>query len=501
MINVNIPSVRVNEVLSNIPVFAELQRFQNDVNNVAQQIAAAKVSVLGRTDGETINGLTSLTQNVDEYSIGSESIPGIITVTPSVPGYETTLTSTIGTSSDLGSITGGTVSNGSLNDIVLSNSPRSIKSVLSSITGITPEFAQVIADMVPDQLTEFAEDAFSAIDQVESSINTIVNNVNSAIANLNFSVNTAVGGSNINVLDNVSLNVDNYIEREVRKVTNNDIPDAVVSDVVSDLTVVKDPNRAIERVKPYSKVSVPVLEETISSIPASPSSNITPYSPSTDSFGTKSDKTKRVNPSSSDWRGKNTDLRTYEFTEVSSVEELVTEFRSMTRPITEFVAHWTANYINQGHIGARETHEVAINRSDFSFDGCSYHYIIKRDGTIERGRPVNIQGAHARGHNKYSIGISFVAGYNCPSGTPNPNRYVSAESITPAQMESFDKWLLAFYSVWPGGQAFGHNDTDPNRKVDPGFDVPEYVASKFGKRNVIAAIQGPLSPEQLVLIS
>src|SRR6056300_376572 len=116
MINVNIPSVRVNEVLSNIPVFAELQRFQNDVNNVAQQIAAAKVSLLGRTDGETINGLTSLTQNVDEYSIGSESIPGIITVTPLVPGYETALTSTIGTSSDLGSITGGTVSNGSLND-------------------------------------------------------------------------------------------------------------------------------------------------------------------------------------------------------------------------------------------------------------------------------------------------------------------------------------------------------------------------------------------------
>lgn len=268
-----------------------------------------------------------------------------------------------------------------------------------------------------------------------------------------------------------------------------------------DITVSKNPNAAIIKIKPYSKVSTPVLEETISSIPTSPSSNITPYSPSTDSFGQKSDKTKRVNPSSSGWRGRNTDLRTYVFTEVSSIEELITEFRSMTRPVTEFVAHWTANYNNQGHIGAREIHEISVNRSDFNFDGCSYHYIVKRDGTIERGRPVNITGAHAKGHNKYSIGISFVAGYNCNSGTPNPNRYVSAESITPAQMESFDKWLHAFYSVWPGGQAFGHNDTDPNRKTDPGFDVPEYVKAKFGKRNVIAAIQGPLSPEQLVLMS
>ncbi len=34
--------------------------------------------------------------------------------------------------------------------------------------------------------------------------------------------------------------------------------------------------------------------------------------------------------------------------------------------------------------------------------------------------------------------------------------------------------------AWPGLQVLGHSDIDRQQK-DPGFDVPDYVYTKFGK--------------------
>jgi N-acetylmuramoyl-L-alanine amidase len=42
--------------------------------------------------------------------------------------------------------------------------------------------------------------------------------------------------------------------------------------------------------------------------------------------------------------------------------------------------------------------------------GIGYHYVIKLDGTIERGRALDRTGAHTRGFNKGSIGICYIGG-------------------------------------------------------------------------------------------
>ena len=39
---------------------------------------------------------------------------------------------------------------------------------------------------------------------------------------------------------------------------------------------------------------------------------------------------------------------------------------------------------------------------------CGYHYVIRRSGIYEIGRPINRVGAHVRGHNYDSIGICFA---------------------------------------------------------------------------------------------
>ena len=186
----------------------------------------------------------------------------------------------------------------------------------------------------------------------------------------------------------------------------------------------------------------------------------------------------------------------YKFTRVNGLEELEAEFRSATRDITEVVVHWTAHFINQD-IGAEEIH--GQHKTD-GFKGIGYHYVIRKDGTIERGRPINKEGAHAKanGHDKYSIGIAFVGGYTVNSNSGLANPPYGKESLNDEQMKALKMFFNAFYKVWPGGQAWGHNDTDPQNKPDPGFPVPEFVRSKFGKENVSASgTDAPLSPEQI----
>lgn len=39
-----------------------------------------------------------------------------------------------------------------------------------------------------------------------------------------------------------------------------------------------------------------------------------------------------------------------------------------------------------------------------------YHYIIRADGVIEKGREDNVQGAHVSGHNKNNLGVCLIGG-------------------------------------------------------------------------------------------
>lgn len=203
-----------------------------------------------------------------------------------------------------------------------------------------------------------------------------------------------------------------------------------------------------------------------------------------------------IGSNDNEWKGESTPINSSVFTVVDSYDELVAEFRHTPREITEFVAHWTGTYNNQD-IGAEEVHQWHLDRG---WSGCGYHYIIRRDGRLQRGRPLSKQGAHAgdNGHNKYSIGISFAGGYNCSSGTRNASKFISAESLTSQQFKTFEMFCKAFYDVWPDGQAFGHVDTDNKGKVDPGFSVQDYVYEKFGKVNVNKSGRvAPLSSTQI----
>ena len=58
------------------------------------------------------------------------------------------------------------------------------------------------------------------------------------------------------------------------------------------------------------------------------------------------------------------------------------------------------------------------------FKDIGYHFLIHLDGMIERGRPWDQPGAHAKGYNSNSIGICYVGGTD-GMGRPTDTRRIT----------------------------------------------------------------------------
>lgn len=183
----------------------------------------------------------------------------------------------------------------------------------------------------------------------------------------------------------------------------------------------------------------------------------------------------RIDEGLKNWSGATTP-KGYGFSMIGTHEELEVELKSASREITSLIVHWSETYHNQD-IGADEIH--AYNSGVDG--GIPYHYVIRRDGTVQRGRPVDKEGGQlANNHQRFSIQLVFIGGVNAPTGTPDPKKYLSKNSLTRQQMNTFDVFLEKAFMAWPGLQVMGHSDVDRQQR-DPGFDVPDYVFNKFGK--------------------
>jgi len=80
----------------------------------------------------------------------------------------------------------------------------------------------------------------------------------------------------------------------------------------------------------------------------------------------------------------------------------------MKRPFTDLiVVHHTGNPYDDD-CSAEEIHESHLAQG---WSGIGYHYVIRKDGTIERGRPEWAIGAHALGSNGNSIGVHVCGNF------------------------------------------------------------------------------------------
>ena len=99
-----------------------------------------------------------------------------------------------------------------------------------------------------------------------------------------------------------------------------------------------------------------------------------------------------------------------------------------------------------------------------------YHYVIRRDGTVERGRPEGMVGAHTQGQNKYSIGICYEGGLKEVKPLKSEKVQLKpADTRTPAQKAALLKLLRELKVRYPRATIHGHNEFAA--KACPCFDA------------------------------
>ena len=92
--------------------------------------------------------------------------------------------------------------------------------------------------------------------------------------------------------------------------------------------------------------------------------------------------------------------------------------------------------------------------------GIGYHAVIRRNGMIDRGRPLYWWGAHVREHNNESLGVCLIG----------------RDTFTDEQYYSLHSLLREWLDDYPDAQVVGHGDLDSKKAFCPGFGVRAWWA-------------------------
>lgn len=99
-----------------------------------------------------------------------------------------------------------------------------------------------------------------------------------------------------------------------------------------------------------------------------------------------------------------------------------------------------------------------------------YHFVIKTDGEIQKGRDIESIGAHVENFNAESIGICLIGGVdvNGPTGKPT-------DTFSTWQMDSLLALLKELLPQYPFAVIQGHRDFPNVAKACPSFDVKAWL--------------------------
>ena len=150
------------------------------------------------------------------------------------------------------------------------------------------------------------------------------------------------------------------------------------------------------------------------------------------------------------------------------------DIKAVSRPIRMIVVHCSATRSVQSY-SPEQLEQDHLRRG---FRGCGYHYYIMRSGWLYEMRPPELVGAHARGYNRYSIGVCYEGGLDA--------RYQPADTRTPEQRQMLEQLMQRLRSLYPTAFILGHRDLSPDLNGDgvisphewtkacPCFDARQY---------------------------
>lgn len=92
------------------------------------------------------------------------------------------------------------------------------------------------------------------------------------------------------------------------------------------------------------------------------------------------------------------------------IKETNLKFKELSlRDTTDMIVlHHTGSVVDMD-VSAEQIHNWHLNQG---WAGIGYHFVIRKDGTVERGRPENTVGAHTYRENYHTIGIHLSGDFN-----------------------------------------------------------------------------------------
>ena len=129
------------------------------------------------------------------------------------------------------------------------------------------------------------------------------------------------------------------------------------------------------------------------------------------------------------------------------------------RKRTAFIVVHCADTPAKMDVGAAEIRRWHQERG---WKDIGYHFVVRRNGEVEKGRHHPHLGAHVLGHNAVSLGICMVG---------------RETNYTDAQWRSLS-WLVRLaVEYYRGAKVVGHCDLEPVKKrFCPGFDAKAWWA-------------------------
>ena len=181
------------------------------------------------------------------------------------------------------------------------------------------------------------------------------------------------------------------------------------------------------------------------------------------------------------------------------------------RSINKIVIHCSATMEGKP-FNAESIRQMHLQRG---FNDIGYHFVVLLDGTVEEGRSLETVGAHASGHNRFSIGICYIGGIGKTTVQGRPNVLGPKDTRTAAQKASMQNLVRQLRMKFPKAVVVGHRDLSPDLNKDgkitseefikacPCFNaMTEYngVGSATAKGGALAKVSTPVVTKPKVLV-
>ena len=165
---------------------------------------------------------------------------------------------------------------------------------------------------------------------------------------------------------------------------------------------------------------------------------------------------------------------------VNSLEEIKAEIQNSQRDIKYTIWHWS------------ETHEneivTAENIAKNNGGVIDYHYIIRKNGSIQRGEIIGNPTASVGDaeYDENSISVLVVGGYMSDLDEAGDFKINSVNSI---QQKSLAGLIGVIYEILPGNKMYSHAEIDENvSSSEPGVNIQALIKTKYNKENEKAPV-------------